>query len=236
MESLPVDSLLQIRASLAGALPDPAETAFWRERPELLLDSVSGALALATPLQGSALFGAVSWYGTHQGPGNPSARGNFMARLGDPVEGGRIVDEVKAHLEGLGGPDNLLLFGASLPQRELVPLAEAAEQMGQNEVEAAITLGLEGTRAIAFLHSEDDVEYAMAKDFVATGSDGDYPYFGAIGGQLGVPQAIRAYSTYATKLRKYAVERGIVSLPHAIRSCTSLPRRDTWMARQGNHT
>ena len=134
-----------------------------------------------------------------------------------------MTDEVKAHLEGLGGPDNLLLFGASLPQRELVPLAEAAEEMGQSEVDAAITLGLEGTRAIAFLHSEDDVEYAMAKDFVATGSDGDYPYFGAVGGQLGVPQAIRAYSTYATKLRKYAVERGIVSLPHAIRSCTALP-------------
>ena len=223
IESLPVDSLLQIRASLAGALPDPAETSFWRERPELLLDSVSGALALATPLQGGALFGAVSWYGMHQGPSNPSTRARFKARLRDPVERGRIVDEVKAHLEGLGGPDNLLLFGASLPELELVPLAEAAEQMGQNEVEAAITLGLEGTRAIAFLHSEDDVEYAMAKDFVATGSDGDYPYFGAIGGQLGVPQAIRAYSTYATKLRKYAMERGIVSLPHAIRSCTSLP-------------
>ena len=119
-----------------------------------------------------------------------------------------------------------------------MPLAEAAEQMGQNEVEAAITLGLEGTRAIAFLHSEDDVEYAMAKDFVATGSDGDYPYFGAIGGQLGAPQAIRAYSTYATKLRKYAMERGTVSLPHAIRSCTSLPaeilgRSDRGTIREG---
>ena len=95
--------------------------------------------------------------------------------------------------------------------------------MGLGEVDAAITLGLEGARAIAILHSEDDLEYAMAKDFVATGSDGDFPYFGAVGGQLGAPQAIRAYSTYATKLRKYAMERGTISLPQAIRSCTGLP-------------
>ena len=223
LETLPVESLLELRAGLAGVSPDPEETAFWRERPGLLLDAVSGALARAMPLEGSALFGAVSWYGMHQGPGNPSARARFVARLRDPVERGRIASEVEAHLDGLGGPDNLLVFGASLPQLELAPLAEAAEAMRLNEVDAAITLGLEGARAIVTLHSEDDVEYAMAKDFVATGSDGDYPYFGAVGGQLGAPQAIRAYSTFATKLRKYAMERGIVSLPHAIRSCTSLP-------------
>ncbi len=223
IEALPVDSLLALRASLAGVPPDPSETTFWRERPDLLRDSVSGALARSTPLEGSALFGAVSWYGMHQGPGNPWTRARFAARLRDPVERGRIASEVETHLDGLGGPDNLLIFGASLPQLELVPLTDAAEQMGQDEVDAAITLGLEGARAIAFLHSEDDLEYAMAKDFVATGSDGDYPYFGAVGGQLGAPQAIRAYSTYATKLREYAMERGTVSLPHAIRSCTGLP-------------
>ena len=174
----------------------------------------------------------------HQGPGNPSARARFAARLRDPAERGQIASEVEAHLDGQGGPDNLLVFGASTPQLELVPLTEAAGQMGQNEVDAAITLGLEGARAIAFLHSEDDVEYAMAKDFVATGSDGDYPYLGAVGGQLGAPQAIRAYSTYATKLRKYAMERGIISLPHAIRSCTGLPAeilgwRDRGTIREG---
>ena len=238
IEALPIDSLLARRASLAGVPHDPSETAFWRERPDLLLDSVSGALARAAPLEGSALFGAVFWYGMHQGPGNPSARARFAARLRDPVERRRIASEVEAHLDGLGGPDNLLIFGASLPQLELVSLTEAAEQMGQNEVDAAITLGLEGARTIATLHSEDDVEYAMAKDFVATGSDGDYPYFGAVGGQLGAPQAIRAYSTYATKLRKYAMERGTVSLPHAIRSCTGLPAeilgwRDRGTIREG---
>ena len=116
-----------------------------------------------------------------------------------------------------------------------MPLKDAAEQIGHSETDAAITLGLEGARAIAFLHSEDDVEYAMAKDFVATGSDGDFPYFGAGGGQLGAPQAIRAYSTYATKLRKYAMERGTISLPHAIRSCTGLPAEILGWRRQGDH-
>ena len=78
----------------------------------------------------------------------------------------------------------------------------------------------------------------MSKDFVATGSDGDFPYFGAAGGQLGAPQAIRAYSTYATKLRTYAMQRGTVSLPHAMRSCTGLPAeilgwRDRGIIREG---
>ena len=238
IELLPVDSLLVLRACLAGVSPDPAETEFWRARPDLLLHAVSGALAHAMPLQGSALFGAVSWYGMHQGPGNPSARARFVARLRDPSERGRIVAEIEAHLEGHGGPDNLLIFGASTPALELVSLSEAAEHLGQTETEAAITLGLEGARAIAILHSEDDVEYAMTKDFVATGSDGDYPYFGAAGGQLGAPQAIRAYSTYATKLRKYAMERGTIPLPQAIRSCTGLPAeilgwRDRGTIREG---
>ncbi len=223
LATLPVDSLLSLRASLAGVPHDPDEAAFWRERPDLLLDSVSEALAHAMPLDGRALFGAVSWYGMHQGPGNPSARARFIARLRDPAERGRVASEVEAHLDAQGGPGNLLVFGSSRPELELVPLADAAQQMGQGEVDSAITLGLEGARAIAILHSDDDVEYAMAKDFVATGSDGDFPYLGAVGGQLGAPQAIRAYSTYATKLRTYAMQRGTVSLPHAIRSCTGLP-------------
>ena len=168
-------------------------------------------------------MGAASWNGVHQGPGNPLARARFMERLRDPVERGRIASEVEAYLDAQGGPDNLLVFGTSRPHLELTPLADAADEMGLGEVAAAITLGLEGARAIAILHSDDDLEYAMAKDFVATGSDGDYPYFGAVGGQLGAPQAIRAYSTYAVKLRKYAMERGTISLPQAIRSCTGLP-------------
>ena len=221
--SLPIDSLLTLRAGLAGAQPDSEETAFWRDRPDLLRDSVSTALARAAPFQGSALMGAASWNGVHQGPGNPLARARFTARLRDSVDRRRIESEVEAHLDAQGGPDNLLVFGTSRPDLELVPLADAAGQMGLGEVDAAITLGLEGARAIAILHSEDDLEYAMAKDFVATGSDGDFPYFGGGGGQLGAPQAIRAYSTYAVKLRKYAMERGTISLPQAIRSCAGLP-------------
>jgi len=73
------------------------------------------------------------------------------------------------------------------------------------------------------LHSEEDVEYAMQQDFVATGSDGDYPYFGEGKGKLGGPQAVRAYSTFATKLRKYATERNTITLAHAVRAGTSLP-------------
>ena len=63
----------------------------------------------------------------------------------------------------------------------------------------------------------------MRQDFVATGSDGDYPYFGAGIDPMGISQHIRTYASFTTKLRRYAIDQGVVSLPHAIRSCTGLP-------------
>ena len=223
IEPLPLDSLLALRADLAGAAPDTAENAFWRARPDLLRRSVANALAGSMPAHDGALFAAASWYGVHQGPGNPLERGRFVARLEDAGERSRIGAEVGAHIDLHGGPDNLLVFGSSRVGIELTPLSAAAERMGKSEIDAAIRLGLEGARAIAVMHSEDDVEYAMTKDFVATGSDGDYPYFGAATDTPGAPQVVRTYSTFAVKLRKYAMERGVISLPHAVRACTSLP-------------
>ena len=98
-------------------------------------------------------------------------------------------------------------------------------KLGQSETESAIRLGLEGAMAIVVLHSEDDLEYAMQKDFVATGSDGDYPYFGTSQGKLGVPQSVRSYATFATKLYNYAIKKKTISMAHAIRSSTSLPAK-----------
>ncbi len=222
--ALPVGPLLALRAELAGAPRDDAsESEFWRERPELLRRSVADALGQLMPARGPALFAAASWYGMHQGPGNPSERARFAARLDEPGERSRIQAEVGAHVDDHGGADYLLIFGAARPEFELTPLSRAAEALGESDIDAAIRLGMEGAQAIALLHSEDDVEYAMSKDFVATGSDGDYPYVGAAPGGSGAPQAVRAYSTFAVKLRRYAVERGVISLPHAVRAATSLP-------------
>ena len=65
--------------------------------------------------------------------------------------------------------------------------------------------------------SEDDIEYIMQKDYVGTGSDGTAPFYG-----IGLNH-IRSYSTFLHKIKKYALERKAVSVPHVIRAQTSLP-------------
>ena len=82
LEPLPVDSLLELRAGMAGVSPDPEETAFWRARPDLLLSAVSGALAHAMPLEGSAPVRRGVVVRDAPGPGQPLGAGPFRRQAG----------------------------------------------------------------------------------------------------------------------------------------------------------
>jgi N-acyl-D-aspartate/D-glutamate deacylase len=236
---MPDDVMLALHAELSGAGSDETEQRdFLAQRPGLLRDAVAETIARSSPAEGAALHALSSWLGTHQGPGNPDERARFVALLTDARSGPGVRALVAEHIEQLGGADNLLVFGSGRRDIELRPLSEAAAALEEPVVEAAIRLTLEGARAIVVMHSEDDLEYAMSKDFVATGSDGDYPYFGVTEGKLGAPQAIRAYATFATKIRKYAMDRGAVDMTHAVRSATSLPAeilgwKDRGLVREG---
>jgi N-acyl-D-amino-acid deacylase len=75
--------------------------------------------------------------------------------------------------------------------------------------------------------SEIDIEHIMQQDFTATCTDGDTVEFGE-----GVPHA-RFYGTMPRKLRRYAMDRGVISLPFAIRSMTSLPAQIMRMTDRG---
>ena len=164
-----------------------------------------------------------SWYGVHRGPGNPEQRMGFVERLDDPNEGARIRSIVAEHLEQYGGAGQITIVESARPEVEGKSLLDATEVLGLTEVDAAIRLGLEGARAMADILSQEDLEGIMRKDYVATGSDGDYPYFGAATDPMGITQHVRTYASFSTKLRRYALGRGVVSLPHAIRSFTGLP-------------
>jgi N-acyl-D-amino-acid deacylase len=87
---------------------------------------------------------------------------------------------------------------------------------GKSISETAIELELMGARCVPLRMSEEDVEYIMKKDYVATGSDGTTPFYG-----IGLPH-IRSYSTFLHKIKKYALQRKSVSVTHVIRSQTSL--------------
>ena len=224
LDAVPDAALLDVYAELA-ALPslEPERRRFLESRPGLLREMVAGALGSAMPSEGRGLMELASWYGVHRGPGNPEERTRFIERLDDPVAGARIRSLVAENLEQYGGGAQITIVASARPELEGLSLADAADAMGMTEVEAAIRLGLEGARAMTDILSQEDLERIMRQEFVATGSDGDYPYFGAGIDPMGISQHIRTYASFTTKLRRYAIDQGVVSLPHAIRSCTGLP-------------
>ena len=224
LEAVPDAALLELYAELA-ALPslEPSRWRFLEARPKLLREMVAGALATTMPTEGRGLMELASWYGVHRGPGNPEQRMGFVERLDDPNEGARIRSIVAEHLEQYGGAGQITIVESARPEVEGKSLLDATEVLGLTEVDAAIRLGLEGSRAMADILSQEDLEGIMRKDYVATGSDGDYPYFGAATDPMGITQHVRTYASFSTKLRRYALDRGVVSLPHAIRSFTGLP-------------
>ena len=154
-----------------------------------------------------------------EGPANARRRSLFLRRLEDPEEGGRIRAAVRRHLDELSGAENIVIGSCVDKGLEGKTLAEAAALKNQPVEETAIGLELMGARCVPYQMSEADIETIMAKDYVGTGSDGTTPFFG-----IGLTH-LRSYSTFLHKIKAYALEKKAVSLPHVIRSQTSLPAR-----------
>jgi N-acyl-D-aspartate/D-glutamate deacylase len=98
-------------------------------------------------------------------------------------------------------------------------VAELAADRGQDPVELVMQLACGRFGAgIYFSQDEADVRAFMARDWVATASDG-----AAIVDFVGRYAHPRLYGTFPRKLRRYALEEGVVTLPFALRSMTELP-------------
>ena len=80
---------------------------------------------------------------------------------------------------------------------------------------------------ISFSLSEDDIRHIMRQNFTMTSSDGGLVAIGE-----GKPHP-RYYGTFARKIARYVRDRGVISLPHAIRSMTSLPATVFGIAERG---
>jgi N-acyl-D-amino-acid deacylase len=149
---------------------------------------------------------------------NPRERRHFLMWLNNPQLAEKVKKRVKAHIEGtLGGPDNVVVGICVEKKLEGKTLRQTASRKGKSVVDAAIELELMGAKCIPFQMCEEDIEFIMNKDYVGTGSDGTVPFYG-----IGLTH-IRSYSTFLHKIKKYALERNAVSVPHVIRSQTSLP-------------
>jgi N-acyl-D-amino-acid deacylase len=150
------------------------------------------------------------------GPENQKERALFLNRLNDPEEAIKIRENLRNFYDARFPADNVVIARCVEKNLEGKTLKEVARIKGKTIEDTAIELGLMNTLVIRFSMSEKDVEYAMNKDYMATGSDGLAVAYG-----VGLTH-IRSYSTFLNRIKKYAQEKKIVSVEHTIRSQTSL--------------
>ena len=151
-----------------------------------------------------------------------------------------LMADITYEITRRGGPENIIVMDH--PKKKYVgkTFEELAEEIKKDPVEVALQLALEGDKDIrgggrlrGFSMSEIDVETYAAQPWVMTASDG-----GLALTEDGFVHA-RFYGTFPRKIKKYAIEKGILSVEDAIRSMTSLPAlvfglKDRGVVREGN--
>jgi N-acyl-D-amino-acid deacylase len=158
---------------------------------------------------------------------------NLQTRLSDPVEAARIRRDIDHEITRRGGPSRVVLY--EFPDAKYVEksLEWIAKDRGITPVDAAIWVQMNGNerpgggRMRGYSLSELDIEHIMQQEFTATCTDGNTVELGD-----GVPHA-RFYGTMPRKIRRYAMDRHVISLPFAIRSMTSLPAQIMRLADRG---
>jgi len=159
--------------------------------------------------------------------------------LSDPERGERVRLDIAHEISRRGGPENLVIMDH--PDETLVgkTVAELAAEWDAFPVEVAIRLQLEGDRARpggarvrGFSLSEIDVEEFSAHPWLVTASDAGISLPGD------GPVHARFYGTFPRKIKRYAMDLGILSAESAVRSMTTLPAqvmglRDRGLIREG---
>ena len=166
-----------------------------------------------------------AWATTAPGSDDPTAV--LRRLLGDPPTARQVRADITHEIQRRGGAENILVFDYSDKALYGKPLAEIARGWNLDPVEAAIRIQMEGlpnrrggARMRGFSMSEADMELIAKQPWVATSTDG-----GIALPEDGPATHARFYGSFTRKIRHYALERGAISLEHAIRAATSLPAR-----------
>jgi len=168
-----------------------------------------------------------------------SFQATLAQNLSDPSKKTDLYQDIKHNLNWRGGAENIVVM--DYPEKSYIgkTLAQLAEDRGISDVEMVIALQMEGNpkqagggRLRGFSMSEIDIEAFAAQTWCATSSDASIalPEDG--------PVHARFYGTFPRKIRRYALERQVISVEHAVRAATSLPAqilglRDRGMVREG---
>jgi N-acyl-D-amino-acid deacylase len=150
------------------------------------------------------------------------AGGALLDRLADPAERARIADALRADV--LLSPDTVVI--ASLPPGRYedcrgLSLAEIARRDGVDAAEVVLRILETHQAAVSVVNhamSEEDVTTVLAHPRTAVASDGWI--MDATG--PGHPHP-RNFGTFPRVLGHYARDRGVLTLPEAIRRMTALP-------------
>ncbi|HEX6307301.1 MAG TPA: D-aminoacylase [Longimicrobiales bacterium] len=145
-------------------------------------------------------------------------RDSLAARLANPQTRARIRAEMVENLERRGGPDRIQFASWTDHSVEGSTLAQVAVQRRVDPIDLALDMVADNAPSIvSFNMDEDDIALLMVQPWTMTSSDGTLVEMGS-----GVPHP-RAYGTFPRKLRRYVLERAVVTLEQAIRSMTVLP-------------
>lgn len=162
------------------------------------------------------------------GEPRPGSRAAALRRtLADPALARQVRGDIAHEIQRRGGADQIVVFEYTDASLHGLTLAEIAARWQLDPVEAAIRIQTEGlpnrpggARMRGFSMAEIDMELIARQPWVATSTDG-----GIALPSDGPATHARYYGSFPRKIRHYALDRGVISLEHAIRSATSLPAR-----------
>ena len=150
-----------------------------------------------------------------------------------------VREDIRHEMLRRGDAENILVLDHPDPTFVGKTLGQLAQEAGVSAVDMAIKLQFEGdvnrpggAHLRGFSLSEIDLDKFYAQPWMATASDAGITMPGD-----GSTHP-RYYGNFPRKIRRYAIERGIVSVEGAIRSMTSLPAqilglRDRGLIREG---
>jgi len=136
-------------------------------------------------------------------------RDSLQQRIADAPTRERMLAEMRENLRRRGGDTTLLLTSGSAQARQYVgkTLKQVAAEKGKPAVETALELILTvgGMSVASFNMNERDIETFMKDPYVMTSSDGS-------GGHP------RLYGTYPRKIRRYVLDKPVITMERMIRS------------------
>jgi N-acyl-D-amino-acid deacylase len=178
---------------------------------------------------------------TADGPGARAGRADALrATLADPEKAKILRSDIAHEIARRGGADNVIVYDYTDKALYGKSIADIAKLWSLDAIETAIKIQLDGlpnraggARMRGFSMHESDMENYARQPWVATSTDA------GIALPDGPPSThARFYGSFARKIRHYAIDRGIISVEHAIRASTSLPAlimglKDRGLVREG---